>query len=139
MSEPVRMALMDVNLDTDQFIFVLSPAPNANDEYVGFDGLLDFSGDAYFSIAEPSNPEAELQLANISGRFRWENGRVELRSSADNPGENRPSLTIANDLVIGTSAGGDPFRTTWQFDETEIGELVIPSGKIYNNLTLKPQ
>lgn len=138
MSDPVRMALVDVNLETDRFVFVLSPAPDPAEEYVGFDGLLDFNGNAFVSLAEPSNPDADMRLGSVSGRIRWQNGRVELRSSADNA-DGRPSLRIANDLLIGSTAGGNPLRGQVSLGSERLGEVVIPSGKFYSSITLKPQ
>lgn len=138
MSDPVRMALVDVNLETDQFIFVLSPAPDPNEEFVGFDGLLDFNGNAFLSLAEPSNPDADIRLESVSGRIRWLDGRVELTSSADNV-DGRPALSITNDLLIGSTAGGDPLRGEVSLGNERLGEVVIPSGKFYSSITLKPQ
>lgn len=137
LDQPARIALLDVNLETDQFVFVLGPAPNASDEYISFDGLLDFGGNTYASLAEPSRPGSDFSLNNVSGRIRWQDGRVELLSSNTTGG--RPELTIANDILIGNTAGGDPLRGTLSLGEEDLGQMAIPSGQFYSNITLKPQ
>jgi hypothetical protein len=137
LDQPARIALLDVNLDTDQFVFVLGPASDPADEYISFDGLLDFNGSAYLSFAEPSRPGADISLNTVSGRVRWQDGRVELVSSATTG--DRPELTIANDLIIGNTAGGDPLQGTLSLGEDDLGQMAIPTGQFYSSITLKPQ
>jgi hypothetical protein len=139
LSNPVRIALLDVNLETDRFEFVLGPAPTTGEEYISFDGLLDFNGNAYLSLAEPSRPGSDFSFGNVSGRLRWQDGRVELLSSSDPDSGNRPELTIANDLLIGSTAGGDPFTGNVSFGGDNLGQVAIPGGRFYSSITLKPQ
>lgn len=137
LSDPVRIALLDVNLDTDRFIFVLGPAPDTTEEYLAFDGLLDFSGNAYLSLAEPSTPSASFRLGSVGGRVRWQDGRVQLESSQSTG--DVPRLTIANDILFGSTAGGDPLIGTVSFGGENLGRIAIPSGHFYSSISLKPQ
>lgn len=141
LSDPVSISLMDVRLDTDRFVFALSPfdPPAGEPEAIGFEGLLDFNDNSYLSLAEPSNPEANFQLEDVSGRVMWRNGKVQIRSSADND-DGRPSLTIANNLDFGdTAAGGDPLVGRVSFGGESFGRAAIPGGRWYSDITLKPQ
>lgn len=139
LSDPVRIALLDVNLETDRFEFVLGPAPDAQDEYISFDGLLDFNGNAYLSLAEPSRPGSDFSFDSVSGRLRWQDGRVELLSPSDPETGDRPELTIANDLLIGSTAGGEAFTGNVSFGGENLGQIAIPGGHFHSNITLKPQ
>lgn len=141
LSDPVSISLMDVRLDTNRFVFALSPfdPPAGEPEAIGFEGLLDFNDNSYLSLAEPSNPEANFQLEDVSGRVMWRNGKVQIRSSADND-DNRPSLTIANNLDFGdTAASGDPLVGQVTFGGESFGRAAIPGGRWYSDITLKPQ
>ncbi|MFN3397549.1 MAG: hypothetical protein ACK4ZS_03330 [Sulfurimicrobium sp.] len=152
LSNPVRIALLDVNLETSQFMFAAIP-PVPGENYFGFSGVLDFNGNAYMSLAEPSQPTAEFRLDNISGRLVWDNGRVDLRSAAENP-DGKPSLSIRNDLLIGTTAAtipdiagtGTAFLTTVKFGaglpnngDGSFGRVAIPSGMWFSDVSLKKQ
>lgn len=134
-----KIAVTDVRLDTDRFVFALTPPPQGGADAIGFEALFDFNSNTYLSLAEPSDPNAEARIDISGGRIMWRNGKVEIASAVQNP-DNRASLTIANDLQIGsTAAGGDPLRGDLTFAGEPLGEAVIPSGQFYSNIQLKPQ
>lgn len=152
LSSPVRIALLDVNLETSQFMFAAIP-PASGENYLGFSGVLDFNGNAYIGLAEPSQPTAEFRLDNITGRLVWDNGRVDLRSAAENA-DGKPSLSIRNDLLIGSTVAsipdiagtGAPFLTTIKFGaglpnngDGSFGRVAIPSGMWFSDISLKKQ
>ena len=139
LSDPVRISLLDVNLETDEFVFILGPPRNPGEQYVAFDALLNFNSNAYVSLAEPSSPTASVSLRNVQGQIAWVDGRVELESSATTS-DGRPRLTIANDLLIGSTAfGGGALRGDVNFGADRLGSLVIPSAQIRSTLSLTPQ
>lgn len=141
MSHIVPIGIADVRLDTDKFLFALYPG-STTPASIGFDGMLDLNNNTYVSLAEPSKPTAEAGVYNISGRVMWRNGIVQVRSGAQNT-DGRPSLTIANDLLIGSTADAGttplPLVGTVKFSGRPLGEIAIPSGQFYSNITLKPQ
>ncbi|CAK9032759.1 Uncharacterized protein (Fragment) [Durusdinium trenchii] len=145
LSDPVRISLLDVNLVTDNFIFVLGPPREPGASYVAFDALLSFDGvnrgGTSVSLAEPSSPTASFTVGDISGDIMWTDGRVELKSS-NAPGQTKPSLSINNNILIGTSYPGliaDPLVGNVKLGNDVLGQMVIPSGQIYSNITLTPQ
>lgn len=144
LTDLVQISTIDVRLDTDQFVFALSPVdasvPSGGTRpAIAFDALLDFNGNSYMALAEPSNPNAEMSVANVSGRIMWRNGKVQLLSQADT-GTGRPELKISNDLLIGgTASGGAPLRGDVFLGTERLGEVVIPTGKFYSSIALKPQ
>jgi hypothetical protein len=145
MSDPVRISLLDINLATNGFLFALSGAPGGQ-SYIGYDGLLNFDGTAYVSLAEPSSPSADFRLDNVSGNIAWRNGRVLLESAATTA-DNKPALTLQNDLQFGSTAGlggstpfqGDPLIGEVSFSGKTLGQVAIPSGQWYSSISLKKQ
>lgn len=147
LSEPARIALIDVNIVTDEFIFVLGPPREPGAEYVAFDALLNFTGGdpldifdgSYLTLAEPSQASAFFGLTNVDGRIAWQDGRVQL-SGNQTTASGRPELTIANQLLIGSSAfGGDPLRADINLGMERLGSIVIPSAHISSSISLTPQ
>ncbi|MDF1629937.1 MAG: hypothetical protein P1U78_09090 [Alcanivoracaceae bacterium] len=147
LSDPARISLIDVNIETDQFIFVLGPPRLPGEEYVAFDALLNFTGGnpadifdgAYLTLAEPSQPSAFVGLTNVDGRIAWTDGRVQLSGNLSTA-SGRPELTIANQLLIGSTAfAGDPLRADVNLGMDRLGTIVIPSAHISSSLSLTPQ
>jgi hypothetical protein len=144
LSTPTPISIANVRLDTDNFIFALSPTTGEGGQpAIGFDGLLDLNTDTFISLAEPSQPSADMRIGSLSGRIRWQDGAVELRSSAENnpgpDGQTRASLTLSNDLLIGQTAGGDPLTGNINVGNDQLGEAAIPTGQFYSSISLKPQ
>jgi len=143
LNAPTAIGLMDINLQTSRFIFVLHPvAPVAGDAPVGFAGLLDLDGTSYFSLAEVSSPSSSFRIYNTSGRVGWSNGRVNLISGQNNPPTNLPKLTISNDLLFGASAGfggagGAPVLGSIGFGNEYFGRVVLPAGQWNSDITIK--
>jgi hypothetical protein len=141
LSDLVKVSLTDIRLDTDRFVFALSPYVGnpGEPEAIGFEGLLDFNANTYVSLAEPSNPDADFRVEGITGRVMWRDGKVQLRSQADNGGA-QPSLTLANNLLIGdTASGGNELIGTVSFGGESFGRVAIPGGRWYSDITLKPK
>lgn len=146
LSDPVRIAWTDVNLETDRFAFVLTPGEvldsTATEPFIGFEGLLDFNGNAYLSLAEPSNPQSNFQFGDVEGRVMWEDGRIQL-SSGDGQSDGKPRFSIANDITFGETAvsngAGEPFQGTVSFGGGDFGRVAIPGGRWYSDITLKRQ
>lgn len=138
LERPVRVALVDVNLLTSFFRFDLLSAP-IGQEFMGFASVFDFAPGAYLSIAEPSQPSSDFRVQDISGRLAWENGEIKLTSASDNPSDNKPRLTILNDIAFGATAGGTAFRANIAFSGATLGSSVIPAGRWAQEFTLKKQ
>jgi len=145
MGTPSAIALMDLNLQTSRFIFVLHPVtPVAGDAPVGFSGLLDLDGTSYFSLAEVSSPGSYFRIYNTSGRIGWSDGRVSLLSGQNNPSTGLPELTISNDLLFGRSADfcvsgcpGAPLVGSVGFGNEYFGRLALPGGQWNSEITIK--
>ncbi len=142
LSDPARISLLDVNLETDRFLFVLGPPRLPGEQYVAFDALMRFTSGAYLTLAEPSTPSAYVGLENVTGNIAWIDGRIELEGSQQT-GTGRPELTIANDLLIGattaTLGGGQHLITDVTFGADRLGSIVIPSSQIRSTFSLTPQ
>lgn len=150
LDDPVGVALLDVNLATNRFIFALHPEGLINnDAPIGFSGLLDLNGTSYLSIAEKGNPANAYRIGNMSGRIGWRNGRVTLASAA-NSTDGKPSLTISNELLFGTSAnfgttgteanvdhGGAPVVATVGFGTEGFGRIALPAGTWRSDISIK--
>jgi len=136
------LALLDVNLSTDRFLFVLSPGDIVGgDAPLRFDGILDFDGSAYFSLAEISSPQSEFRLYDVEGRIGWSEGKI-LLQSGNNTVDGLPRLTIENELRLGQSAAfggppGDPLVARVGFGQEEFGRIAMPAGVWHNEVTLK--
>lgn len=144
LSDPVRGALVDVNLQTDEFIFVLGPPRAPGETYVSFDAFLHFDGNTYVSLAEPSSPSADFTIGDISGSLAWYQGKIELKSS-NGSGTGKPELSISNDILMGSTVNavmgltGDPLIGNVSLGSDVLGQMVIPSGQVYSSITLTPQ
>ncbi|MCC1497086.1 hypothetical protein [Alcanivorax sp. 1008] len=149
LSRTINISLLDVNLDTDNFIFALSPgnaSANPGETFIAFDGRLDFSGDAYISLAEPSQPAADLRLGNVDGTIRWRDGRIQVLSSSATA-DNRPALVIANKIDIGRSVvagqagptAGTDLTGTFTFSGAPWLHTAIPGGTWESRISIKKQ
>lgn len=135
----VQGLLLDVNLETDRFVFVLG-MNNQGANYVPFEGLFDFNGKAYLSIAEPSVPSAAWRIHNVGGALLWKDGRIELSSGVESP-SGQPQLTIANHILLGdTAIQGSVLRGDISLGaDDNFGSIAIPSGVVYSSITVRPQ
>lgn len=142
MTDRSAIALADINLSTDRFIFALNPeTPAAGAAPIGFNGLLNFDGNAYVKLAEVSNPASAWELTNVSGTLAWSDGSVSL-ISGQNTADGKPQLTIANDLLFGTSAGfggaaGTPLVGSVSFGGENFGRIALPAGNWNSDITVK--
>ncbi|WP_144401632.1 hypothetical protein [Isoalcanivorax pacificus] len=134
----VQGLLLDVNLETDRFVFVLGA--NGGENYVPFEGLFDFNGNAYISIAEPSVPTAAWRIHNVSGALLWKDGRIQLSSGVETV-HGRPELTIANYILLAdTAIQGSVLKGDISLGENDnFGSIVIPSGVVYSSVSIRPQ
>lgn len=111
----------------------------------------------YFSMTEPSQPQAELRLGEVTGDMAFVNGKVELIGTGEE-GDDRPKLRMSHDILVGTSAAaelnaravtvgglpggpeGQPFAiNNLGFAGEKLGSIIIPSGQLHGSLSLKPQ
>jgi hypothetical protein len=149
LSAPTGVALLDLRLSTNRFIFALSPvAPVAGDAPIGFAGLLDLDGSAYLSLGEVSSPSSTFRLYDLQGRIGWRNGTVNL-VSGQNSADGLPRLSISNDLLFGSSAnfsdpgaasptgGGAPLIGRVGFGSENFGRFVLPAGTWHSEVSLK--
>lgn len=142
LANPTGVALMDLNLSANRFIFVLNPeTPVSGDAPVGFNGIIDLDGSAYLSLAEVSSPLSSFRLYGAQGRIGWRDGIVNL-VSGQNTGDGLPKLTIANDLLFGSSAnfgdgGGAPFVSNVGFGSEYYGRIALPAGTWNSSITIK--
>ena len=137
LEDPVRVALVDINLETDRFVFVLG-APEAGENSLPFEALFGFNGNAYISVAEPSVPTAAYTIGNVEGALMWKDGEIKLESS-NNTGD-RPQLSISNNILLGeTALTGRPLIGEVSLGNDTFGRLAIPSGQVYSSITLRPQ
>lgn len=154
----VKMFYVDMNLESTLFNFTLSPQSSGAYPYLGYDASLRLgtsttfaSGSgSYFSLGEPSSPLADFRLANITGDIKISNGRLFLISAADatNAPDGVRRLQIAQTMQFGSTASLSPapsgasiraLQTDLKFGSDGLGKIVLPSGQMYNSLTLKPQ
>ena len=137
MSRVTALGLMDVNLDTERFIFVFSPGtPGAGSHPARFDGLLDLN-QASLSFAEISSPQSAFQITDLNGRIAWQDGSIGLSSDGSNA-----ALNISNRLLFGRSATlggtpGDPLIGTVSFGNENFGRLVLPAGEWRSDITMR--
>lgn len=142
LSQPSGIALLDVNLSTNRFIFALHPrTPIAGDAPVGFSGLLDLDGTAFLSLGEISQPSSAYRIYDVGGRIGWLNGNVNL-VSGQNTLDSLPRLSISNDLLIGNSANfgdgpGAPLIGKVGFGSENFGRIALPGGTWNSNVTLR--
>jgi hypothetical protein len=158
LSTPYKVALLDVNLDTDYFYFGLTPAPLGS-SYIGFNGQLDLNSNSYFSMAEFSSPQSDFHLNDLQGRISWVDGEIDLRSPSDNTPAPDPlttagqaSLSISNGLLLGKSAtgfnftgapavrswgAGQPLTAGVGFGSENFGHVAFPGGVWHNTIVLQ--
>lgn len=142
LSNPTGIALMDVKLSTNRFIFALSPqTPVAGDAPIGFTGLLDLDGTAYLSLGEKASPASAYRIYDISGRIGWKDGKVNL-VSGQNSADGLPRLSISNTLLFGSSAdfgsgGGAPVVAKVGFGNENFGRIALPAGTWHSDVSLK--
>lgn len=139
-----KVSLIDVNLQTNRFIFVLNPLPVdpvTGAAPIGFNGLLDFDGGSYITVGEVSSPASQFFVRDVGGRIAWRNGSLSF-VSGQNTSDGLPQLAIRNDLDIGSSAHfggvpGQPLVGTVGFGTEDFGRLAIPSGTWNSEVILK--
>lgn len=146
---PSAVGLMDLNLSTNRFIFVLSPGtPVGGDVPIAFSGLLDLDGTSYFRLAEPSSPSSYFTIYNVSGRIGWANGKVNLISGPNNLPSGLPKLNLSNDLLFGSSAtfgnasapavaNAQPLIGSIGFGVENFGRVAIPAGVWNSDISIK--
>lgn len=138
-----KVSLVDVNLSTNRFIFVLSPRPvgSGGEAPIGFDGLLDFDGAAYMSFGEISSPESTFYVNQVGGRVGWRDGSLSLVSGV-NTGDGLPQISLTNDLLLGESAnfgdaGGRPLVGTVGFGSEDFARIAFPGGSWSSEVIVK--
>ena len=139
-----KVSLMDVNLQTSRFIFVLNPLPvdaGTGAAPIGFNGLLDFDGGSYITVGEVSSPQSQFFVRDVSGRIGWRDGSISI-VSGQNTGDGLPQLAIRNSLDIGQSAhfggpAGQPLIGTVGFGTENFGRIAIPAGTWSSEVIMK--
>ena len=139
-----KVSLIDVNLQTNRFIFVLNPLPvNATTGAapIGFNGLLDFDGGSYITVGEVSSPSSQFFVRDVGGRIGWRDGSLSF-VSGQNTTDGLPQLAIRNDLDIGQSAhfggpAGQPLIGTVGFGTEDFGRIAIPAGTWNSEVIMK--
>ncbi|MZR61834.1 hypothetical protein [Alcanivorax sp. DP30] len=164
MAVPQSMAYVDINLESDRFVFGLEPAP-LGQSYLGYSAFLsltdlnvnNFSNQqggahgsddgSYISLAEPSLDRlaVDFRLADLSGDIEIDNGMLDLRTSSETD-HGRPELRISHTLKLGgaavqpAGAAGDVFKVgRVEFGNRELGSIVVPAGQMNAALILKEQ
>ena len=131
-----KVSLLDVNLQTSRFIFVLNPLPVdgvTGAAPIGFNGLLDFDGGAYLTVGEVSSPSSQFFVRDVSGTIAWRDGSLAM-ISGENTASGLPQLIIKNELDIGETANfgaatpGTPLVGTLGFGTEDFGRIAIPEG-----------
>jgi uncharacterized protein DUF6160 len=139
-----KISLVDINLSTDRFIFVLNPSPvniATGAAPIGFNGLLNFDGDAYMRFGEISSPQSTFFVDQVEGTIAWKNGELSL-VSGQNTTDGLPQIAISNDLMLGQSAhfgdgGGQPLVGTVGFGSENFGRIAIPAGTWNSEVIVK--
>ncbi|MES2919383.1 MAG: hypothetical protein V4729_12300 [Pseudomonadota bacterium] len=163
MNDMVQIANWDGNFEFDRFNLTLSPPAVAGETYVGYEftarfantNIAQFSqntaGDSsddgsYLSLSDPGRPTKDIRLADIQGWYAARNGRLQLKSDSDTPVGVPAQLILQNDLLIGASVPGvgatsaDVFRISRvEFENRDLGSIVIPSGQWYLGIGLQPK
>ncbi len=138
-----KVSLIDVNLQTSQFLFALNPLPvngTTGAAPIGFNGLLDLDN-SYLRVGEISSPQSQFFVKDVSGRIAWRDGSIAM-VSGQHTSDGLPQLSISNALDIGQSAHfggtpGQPLVGTLGFGSEDFGRLAIPAGNWHSNVTLK--
>lgn len=139
-----KLSLADINLSTDQFIFVLNPlAVGANgDAPIGFNGLLNFDGNAFMRFGEISSPQSQFFIDQVQGSIAWREGSVSL-VSGQNTTSGNPEVAVKNHIDLGQSAGanfggaaGNPLIGRVGFGTEDFGRLAFPEGVWHSEIRL---
>lgn len=138
-----KVSLIDVNLNTSQFLFVLNPLPvdgATGAAPIGFNGLLDLDN-SYIKVGEISSPQSQFYVKEVSGRVAWRDGSLSL-ISGQHTSDGLPQLAISNSLDIGESAhfggaAGAPLIGTIGFGSEDFGRMAIPAGTWHSDVILK--
>lgn len=139
-----KISLVDINLSTDRFLFVLNPLPvnsTTGAAPIGFNGLLNFDGQAYMRFGEISSPQSTFFINQVAGTVAWKDGEVAL-VSGQNTADTQPQLAIRNDLLLGQSAhfgdnNGQPLIGTVGFGTEDFGRIAIPEGHWNSEVIMK--
>jgi len=138
-----KVSLIDVNLNTSQFLFVLNPLPvdgATGAAPIGFNGLLDLDN-SHITVGEISSPQSQFYVKDVSGRVAWRDGSLSM-ISGQHTADGLPQLAISNDLDFGTSAHfggapGAPLIGTIGFGSEDFGRMAIPAGTWHSDVILK--
>lgn len=121
----------------------------------GSDGVS--SCGSYLSIAEPSQPDAAIKLANITGDLAFTEGRVDIVGTGEDASSPEPKMVISNNIKVGyaaadhlggvldtvpglaNNAGQPVIINNIMLGDANIGSMVIPSAQIHSSITLEPQ
>lgn len=161
MTNMVQIANWDGNFEFDRFNLTLSPPSPAGETYVGYAFTVRFAntniaqfsqnaaGDAnddgsYLSLSDPGRPTKDVRFADIRGWYAGRNGRLQLKSDFDTPVGVPAQLSLQNDLLIGASVPGAAASDVFQvgrveFENRDLGSIVIPSGQWYLGIGLQPK
>ncbi|MBZ2188687.1 hypothetical protein K8B33_06245 [Alcanivorax sp. JB21] len=144
-----NVALMQFNLDTNRYRFVLYPESVATEiggnivdlASVGFEGFFELNGDAFLTLAEASMPQAAFRLFNVEGSLGWRDGHVVVKS-ADQHDDGRPSLTIRNQLLLGEDVNfgggpGNPLVGDLGFGDNHYGRIAMPGGTWHSEIMVR--
>jgi len=183
-AQTVNGANLDLNLEglVNLRFSPSDPASTAGNNYLGYSGALSLGaghsdgmlgattdlsncgslGDtncgSYLSIAEPSQPEAAIRLANITGDFAFTEGRVDIVGTGERAASPEPKMIIANNIKLGyaaadhltdildtvpgissVNAGQPVIIDSIMLGDARLGGMVIPSAQIHSSITLEPQ
>jgi uncharacterized protein DUF6160 len=183
-AQTVNGANLDLNLEglVNLRFSPSDPASTDGNNYLGYSGALSLGtshsdgmlgsttdvsncgslGDSncgsYLSIAEPSQPEAAIKLANITGDLAFTEGRVDIVGTGERAMSPEPKMVIANDIKVGYAAeghlsgvldtvpgissanAGQPVMIdSIMLGDAKLGRMVIPSAQIHSSITLEPQ
>lgn len=116
---------------------------------------------SYISLAEPSQPDAAIKLANITGDLAFTEGRVDVVGTGEIAESPEPKMVIANNIKLGYAAkshmnsvldtvpgidsiaAGNPGNPVMinniMLGDANLGRMVIPSAQIHSSITLEPQ
>lgn len=161
MNNMVQLANWDGNFEFDRFNLTLKPPATAGDTYVGYDFTVRFAntniaqfsqntaGDinddgSYLSLSDPGRPTKDIRFADIRGWYAARNGRLQLKSDFDTPVGVPAQLTLQNDILVGASVPGAAATDVFQvgrveFENRDLGSIVIPSGQWYLGIGLQPK
>ncbi|MBA3979112.1 MAG: hypothetical protein C0462_00760 [Alcanivorax sp.] len=144
-----NVALMQFNLDTNRYRFVLYPESvvteisgnNVDLASIGFEGFFELSGDAFLTLAEASMPQAAFRLYDVEGSLGWRDGHVVLKS-ADQHDDGRPSLTVKNQLLLGQDVNfgggpGNPLVGNLGFGDNHYGRIAMPGGTWHSEIMVR--